>query len=173
MMTGPLRKAILRYKYEDVRRWADIFGRVLAGYLDENEAAFKRFDIIAPSPTYVGSGGREWDHTEAIVQVAADESETDWPFQLERPYVIEQVRPTPRFVEQKRWQDRRHLAEGEFRRSLLVPDQDRVSGQSILLIDDVFTDGLRTREVALALQSQGATEVSQVVLARQPYRPKS
>lgn len=56
MMTGRLRGAILRYKYDGVRAWASIFGRVLAGYLDDNAPAFERFDLIVPSPTFIGPG---------------------------------------------------------------------------------------------------------------------
>jgi len=41
-----------------------------------------------------------------------------------------------------------------------------VQSASILVFDDVFTDGLKTREVARALLAAGARDVSQVILAR-------
>lgn len=70
----------------------------------------------------------------------------------------------------KRWKERRAIAEGPLRAALDVPDEDLVSGQRVLVFDDVFTDGLRAREVALRLMEAGAREVSQVVLARQPFK---
>ena len=39
-----------------------------------------------------------------------------------------------------------------------------------LVVDDVFTEGFTIREVAKALIDRGAVEVSEVVLARQPFR---
>ena len=42
-------------------------------------------------------------------------------------------------------------------------------GKRILVYDDVYTEGLTLREVARSLRDAGAVEVSEVVLARQPY----
>jgi predicted amidophosphoribosyltransferase len=46
-----------------------------------------------------------------------------------------------------------------------------VEGRSVLVYDDVFTEGFKIREVGRALLQAGATEVSEVVLARQPRPP--
>jgi predicted amidophosphoribosyltransferase len=152
MMTGALREAIIAYKYKGMRAWASIFGRVLAGYLDDNVGAFERVDLIVPSPTFIGEGAtRNWDHTDAITRTAADEAEREWPFDLDTPHVIVQVATTDRFVG-KTWKERQKIAEGPLRAALTVPDPGLVRDRSILVFDDVFTDGLR------------------VVLARQPYR---
>lgn len=52
------------------------------------------------------------------------------------------------------------------RQAVQVPHPSRVQSASILVFDDVFTDGLKTREVARALLAAGARDVSQVILAR-------
>lgn len=52
------------------------------------------------------------------------------------------------------------------RQVVQVPHPSRVQSASILVFDDVFTDGLKTREVARALLAAGARDVSQVILAR-------
>lgn len=81
--------------------------------------------------------------------------------------------PTDRFASKgsvKPWQERKRIAEGPLRKSLRVPDPSRVVGRRILVFDDVFTEGFTIREVAKALIDNGAEEVSEVVLARQPFR---
>jgi predicted amidophosphoribosyltransferase len=70
MRTGPLRRAIDRYKVEEKRAWAAIFARVLLGYLDAHRAVFRRYDLIIPSPTWVGEGGRKFDHTGLVIEKA-------------------------------------------------------------------------------------------------------
>ena len=50
-----------------------------------------------------------------------------------------------------------------------MPVARRVKGKRVLVFDDVFTEGFTIREVARALRAAGAVEVSEVVLARQPY----
>jgi predicted amidophosphoribosyltransferase len=51
----------------------------------------------------------------------------------------------------------------------VVPDPARVAGERVLVFDDVYTEGLTILEVARALRLAGAAEVSQIVLARQPW----
>ena len=38
------------------------------------------------------------------------------------------------------------------------------------MFDDVFTEGFTIREVARALRLAGAVEVSEIVLAREPWK---
>ncbi len=69
-----------------------------------------------------------------------------------------------------RYQERKANAETNVRPALQVPDVGRVAGKAIVVVDDVFTDGLTLREVARALRSAGARAVYGVALARQTYR---
>jgi DNA protecting protein DprA len=73
MRSGPLRRAIDRYKVHGRWGWALIFGRVLAGFLDREAETFGRFDLIVASPTYVGTGGRAFNHTRLVLEHAAPE----------------------------------------------------------------------------------------------------
>jgi adenine/guanine phosphoribosyltransferase-like PRPP-binding protein len=43
-----------------------------------------------------------------------------------------------------------------------------VKGKRVLVFDDVHTEGLTLRELALALRQAGAAEVSEIVLVGQP-----
>lgn len=161
--TGPLKAAISRYKYEDKYGWARIFGRVLVGYLNANDD-FDQFGLIIPSPTYVGAGGRSWDHTELVIERAAVEG-PQWPFATG---VLTKTSSTTPFVGLT-FRGRARVAEDELRPALSVLRPELVNNQHVLVYDDVFTGGLTLREVAFKLRAAGAASVSGIVLARQPY----
>lgn len=111
MRTGSLRRAIDRYKVEGRRAWAAIFGRVLLGYLNAHDVAFQRYDLIIPSPTWVGKGGRAFDHTELVIKRAITEDDGTWPFQTR---VIPEDRgdyPVPREDLEEALRDRRTRVE--------------------------------------------------------------
>jgi predicted amidophosphoribosyltransferase len=75
MRTGPLEAKINRYKYEAKTGWARIFGRVLAGFLESERSTFGWFNLIISSPTFVGEGGRTFDHTQRVLYFAGSEGE--------------------------------------------------------------------------------------------------
>jgi predicted amidophosphoribosyltransferase len=165
MRTGPLRRAIDRYKVEGRQAWAAIFGRVLLGYLNANDAVFQRYDLIIPSPTWVGEGGRAFDHTGLVIERAIMEDDGTWPF---RTGVVQKTEATAPF-RGKTWRSRYEIAERELKPALCVPDAEMVRGRRVLVYDDVYTEGLTLRAVASSLRDAGAVEVSEIVLARQPY----
>jgi len=68
------------------------------------------------------------------------------------------------------WKQRKTIAEGPLRAALNVNDAASVAGKRILIVDDVFTEGFTIREVARSLILAGAVEVSEVVLAREPWK---
>lgn len=151
MRTGQMKSAISRYKYDGRYGWAGIFGRILVGFLNEWAPDFDGFDAIIPSPTFVGEGGRGFDHIERIVQAAQIEEPLKWPFEFG---IVEKTAPTERFVG-KSWRERKEIAEGPLRAALRVPHESRVEGRSFLVVDDVFTEGFTIREVARGLRLAG------------------
>jgi predicted amidophosphoribosyltransferase len=167
-----LERAIKAYKFEDRKKWAVIFARVLVGFLDEESATFKPFDLIVASPTYVSIDGvsRTWDHTRRVLSEAFSECHGRWPFDVgEHPAaIIKTAATTP--MTNKNWKQRHEIAQSELREALDVPDPDRTRGKTILVYDDVFTDGHTLNEVARCLKLKGeASQVCGVTLARQPY----
>jgi predicted amidophosphoribosyltransferase len=153
MRTGQMRTAIDRYKYGHKRGWAAIFGRILVGFLNERQDVFGPFHIITPSPAYVGTGAlRPFDHIRQIVEAAEVEEPIAWPFTYG-----------------SNWKQRRGIAESELRQALRIADASAVAGKRVLVIDDVFTEGFTIPEVAREFTLAGAIEVSEVVLARQPW----
>jgi predicted amidophosphoribosyltransferase len=167
MRSGALQRAIDDYKVPPERPgWSWIFGRVLLGYLNAHAETFSGYGLIIPSPTFTGEGGRPFDHTAAVIQRAMKEDKGGaWPFALD---VIQKTRATTPF-RGRAWPQRYTIATGELREALIVPDHARVAGERVLVFDDVYTEGLTILEVARALRLAGAAEVSQIVLARQPW----
>jgi predicted amidophosphoribosyltransferase len=165
---GPLTEALTRYKYRGRTGWAMIFGRVLAGFLDERVETFSAFDLIIASPTFVGPGGRDFDHTSMVLAEAARLDERGLPFVIDDPVIVKTA-PTKRLVECETWQERRQVCENEVLPALQVPDPSRLEGRHILVYDDVFTDGLNLNVVASVLRHHGASRVCGVTLARQPW----
>lgn len=168
MKTGAIERAIWRYKYEGAWGWKIIFGRLVVGFLDDTVQNFESFDLIIPSPTYVEEGGRrEWDHTGAVIESAA-QLNSSWPFHASDPQLVIKTADTPTMAK-KGFSDRRYIAEHQLRDALKVTDPGLVAGKRILVFDDVFTIGLTLREVARVLRVAGALEVCGLTLARQPW----
>lgn len=164
MRSGRLKDVIGRYKYQDRTGWASIFGRVLVGYLEQHMQP-DSWDVIIPMPTYVGVGGRSWDHIARIVEHAEIEG-PEWPFDRA---VMRKTKATPRLVDQPDFRSRALVAEQQFGPALEVIAPRVVADKDVLVFDDVFTSGLTLREVARALRVAGAKTVGGVVLARQPF----
>jgi predicted amidophosphoribosyltransferase len=169
MRSGVLERIGNRYKFDEVRAWALILGRILVGFLDENREVFEDFDLIIPSPSFTGEGAaRHWDHTRELVQMANDAANGRWPFHLDPPAIVKES--LVQAFKGKGWAQRREIAEGELRKALRVPDPKLVRGRSVLVYDDIFTDGFTLREIARALRGAGARRVCGVSLMRAPFR---
>jgi len=134
--------------------------------LKADVGVFEDYDLIIPSPTYVGEGGRDSDHTGDIIERAKVEGR-QWPFRTD---VMEKTRATPRLAKQTSFMQRAHVAETQIGPALRVTRPGLVDGASVLVFDDVFTGGLTLRETAFKLRAAGAVQVSGIVLARQPFR---
>ena len=168
MRRGPVLNAINAYKDGRHREWATIFGRILIGFLEEKRNVFGGFDLIVATPTWTGEGGRPFDHTRDVLRAAEAEAPGDWPFDLQEPPAIALTGPTPRF-KLLDYRERVAAARGPYRSRLRVSDPGRVRARSVLVYDDVFTNGLVLNEVARALIGAGADTVAGVTLSRQPW----
>jgi predicted amidophosphoribosyltransferase len=165
MRSGRLKSVISEYKYDGVKGWAWILGRILVGYLETNARVFGTYELIVGMPTYVGRGARSWDHVGLILERAEIEG-PEWPFHRD---LLAKTKATPTMVGLKTFRKRAQMAESELRPALEVTAPELVSGRDVLVFDDVFTGGLSMREVAYKLKQAGATSVAGLVLARQPY----
>jgi len=172
MRSGQLENAISALKFHDRKGWALIFGRILVGFLSEQAPSFEDFDLIVASPTFIGPGGRTFDHTRMVIEQASAESPPgiNWPFDLDEPPALVKTGLTDSLTG-KGYQQRREIAEEQLRAVLRIPNPARTEGKRILVYDDVFTDGRTLNEVARALRLQGnAKSVCGVTLCRQPWK---
>lgn len=171
MRSGPLQEAISDYKYEGVKAWAQIFARVLVGFLDSERDTFRRFQLIVASPSFITQDGtsRNWDHTKEVIRLAYEFSEERWPFDIQDPAAIIKSKKTTPMVQARTWKGRHDIAQTELRDALKIPKPSRIKGKRVLVYDDVFTDGQTLNEVARRLRLEGATEVCGVTLARQRF----
>jgi predicted amidophosphoribosyltransferase len=152
---------------------AVIFGRVLIGFLTQEQDIFRTFDLIVASPTYVGVGARAWDHTRRVLKRAHELSDGTWPFDVEEQAAIIETAATERLT-RKSWTQRHAITTGPLRAALTIPQPARTCGKRVLVYDDVFTDGQTLNEVARCLRvAGGAAAVCGVTLWRQPYPRKA
>ena len=163
---GALRHALLRYKYKRELWFSSVFARNIATHLEEHAAWFEEFDLITGVPAYTGPGARrDWDPVGTVLADLGPLIEPAWQVAAGVVSKSAETRPMQRLG----WSDRRALAAGELRRSLVVERPDQVAGARLLVLDDVMTDGCTLREVARVLRKAGAAEVAGLVLARLPW----
>jgi predicted amidophosphoribosyltransferase len=166
---GPLRQVINAYKYHGTRSWSVVLGRLLLAWLEETMATDPPGLIVA-NPGFVGPGGQEFAHAEAVLAAAADADRSQrWPFDTSSPAAIIKTRATLKSADAQAWSKR---ATGyELRTALKMPDPSRTAGKLILIYDDVCTTGTQLNAVADCLLGEGhAARVEGVVLARAAWR---
>jgi predicted amidophosphoribosyltransferase len=154
--------AVYRFKYGEERDLAEVLGRILVGFLEDNREELAGYDLITTGAIYVGPRAhRLWDYLQVIVE-AAQRDGPGWPF---APGLIAKSGPTGRFLGISA-AERRRIAEGELRAALSVPEPERVAGRRVLVFDDVYSEGFSLREMARVLLDAGAAEVAGLVFAR-------
>jgi predicted amidophosphoribosyltransferase len=174
--TAPLTRALREYKYDGVRSWRLVFGRLLLGWLEDHPGWAGRNDLILPNPSY--RRREPYRHVESILQAAVDEDEIPvdrpgpragqlWPI---HPRGLLKIRPTPRSAggsyAAKREAARAHADAVRLRLGM----REQMVGARVLLVDDVFTTGAQLDAVGRKLQqSWGVARVDALVIARHPW----
>ncbi len=167
--SGPLRSAIIKYKYGGARGMSAVFGRMLVAWLDATITA-DRPGLIVANPGFTGPGGQEFAHAEAVLAAAAEaDSGGDWPFDSASAAAIIKTAPTMKSADAQAWFKR--ASGNELRAALQVTDRSRTAGKFVLIYDDICTTGTQLDAVAGCLLDEGgAARVEAVVLARAPWR---
>lgn len=152
---GSVRKAILRYKFQGAKVYADAFGTLLASTIYEQLDG--KYDLISWVPLDPArKRGRGYDQAELLAKQAAK--------QLRRECV--------RVLRKKRGvQPQSATGSPERRRANIagaysVVDPRRIEGKRILLVDDIVTSGSTLSECAKTLLLAGAEDVLCATLAR-------
>jgi predicted amidophosphoribosyltransferase len=171
-LSGPLRKAVLRYKYDGAWGWSLIFSRLVVAWLDRNALA-EPPDLIVANPTFVATGSPRLGHIERVLDAAASEDVLGrWPFDIGDPPAIVKTAATEKSA--KNTAPAKRATAAALRQVLSIPDRSRIEGRRVLIYDDVCTTGSQLDTVAACLaEDGGAASVDALVLARAPWRPRS
>lgn len=156
--------ALHRYKGAGRRGWARIFARLLLARLEEIGEPARAYDLLVPCPTFVGHGGRGFDHTGLVLEWARRQAPGRWPIELD---LIGRTRPVPALKLSRGWRSRLTVARTQLRVALTVSAPELVRGRAVLIYDDVMTTGATAGEVGRVLREAGATRTGAIVLARQ------
>lgn len=147
--TGTLREAVHQLKFKGVRRLAGPLGRLLA-QTDLPEA-----DVMLPVPLDTQKL-RERGFNQSLLLALAISRETNIPV---RTGLLMKIKKTPTQVGLRGRERRANL-----KRAFGV--SEKLSGEKILLIDDVMTTGATARQCAKTLLKAGASKVSIATIAR-------
>jgi len=152
-LEGPLRKAIHRFKYDNVRDLAAPLGGLLGDYL---ERELLPAEVIVPVPLHP-KRLRERGYNQSALLARQLGEQTGLPV-LEGSLL--RMRETASQVELSA-QERKENVRGAF-----ACVDERLAGKRVLLIDDVCTTGATLEACSIALAQRGPRSVWALVLAR-------
>ena len=151
---GVVRQALLQYKFRGVPARGRVFGRLIAGELQQREKT--EFDILSWVPLSPKRERRRgYDQARILAESAGE------VLGMRAEPVLRKVRNAP---------PQSHLRTKEARRANIsgcyaVLDPNRVAGKRVLLIDDIVTTGATVSECARMLMLAGAESVSAAAVA--------
>jgi ComF family protein len=152
--TGPLKRALQRFKYTPDVSLAPTLSRVLADNCPFDTSAY---DLVVPVPLHIDR--LRWrGFNQAWLLARSLARERGW---ASDPFALERVRATDPQVELDDAARRRNV-----RAAFRVPDPRRVRDRRILLVDDVCTTGATADECSRTLLKAGARHIDVLVLAR-------
>lgn len=159
--TGPLREAILRFKFHGALELGAVLGNLLATRC--RAVPFPHpIDAVIPIPL----------HPHRLLQRGYNQTQ-----ELARPvaatlnapvahHLLERSLSTPHQTGLSREERKRNL-----RGAFIVPEPDAVYGRHVLLVDDIMTTGVTIATATRTLLSAGAASCHVAVVARTPERP--
>lgn len=154
---GELRELVHLLKYEQVLPAANALGEMLAAAIVKLELADPV--LVVPVPLH-SSKNRQRGFNQAEMIARAALKRMPESFALESK-VLTRVRPTVSQIGLTRPQRRENMR-GAFK----VVHPNKVSGRSVLLVDDVLTTGTTASECARVLRKAGAEKVWVATVAR-------
>ena len=155
---GQIREALLRYKFQDRRGYAPVFGGFMAKCLDENGISCDSITWAPLSRRRLRSRG--YDQAGLLAATVAER--TGLPCQV----LLEKTKHTRPQSGLKRREARRENAAGAYR----AVNTENIAGKRILLVDDIVTTGETLMECARVLKAAGARSVTAVTAARRRDR---
>ncbi|MGI2336175.1 MAG: ComF family protein [Dehalogenimonas sp.] len=150
-----IKKAVHQFKYNNLRDLAGPLGAFLAEYLKNNDI---QGEALVPVPLHK-SRLRERGYNQSELLALMIHRLTDTPVFLD---TLKKTRPTPSQAESPSVDVRRRSVVGAFQCY-----NNKLTGRSVILIDDVATSGATLNACAQVLVAAGARRVVALTLARE------
>jgi ComF family protein len=161
---GQLRSLVHLLKYDGMQPVAGRLGTLLADSLEPFAASWPGQMLVLPVPMHpIKQRQRGYNHAELLARAAISEMRRrrpQWQLHLETG-LLKRVRVTVSQAGLTTHQRRQNL-----RGAFFAPRPDRLDGQHVLLIDDIYTTGATARSCSRVLRNAGAASVRVVTVAR-------
>ena len=153
---GPVRDAILNYKYKNRLENSLFFAHILIGKAYQFKDKHK-IDFISPVPTHkFRLIKRGYDHISLLVY-QMNKLGLNLPL-----FQFEKKKSTPPLWGKTK-SERKAIVSGSY----AVKSKSMLKGKNILLIDDIMTTGATINECAVVLKKAGANSVFGLTIARE------
>jgi ComF family protein len=152
---GIVKKAVHQFKYNNLRDLAGPLGGFMAEYLKNNDL---QADALIPVPLHK-SRLRERAYNQSELLALMIHRLTDTPVFVD---TLKKIRPTPPQAESASVDIRRRAVVDAFQCY-----NSKLTGRSVILIDDVATSGATLSACARVLAAAGAGRVTALTLARE------
>lgn len=152
---GWLREILHRFKYHGKLGLGRVLSRILA---DHYPSDLDDIDLIVAVPLHISKlRTREFNQSIVMAKDLAKRLKISF-----NPFALKKVNDTRPQYEMGNETERRRNVRGAF----AVKDIGRVSGKSVLVLDDVFTTGSTLNECARVLLKSGVRKVQALTLMR-------
>jgi ComF family protein len=149
---SPLKSALKRFKYDRDVSLAPVLGSLL---VDHAPLVADDYDVLVPVPLHDGRlRWRGFNQALLLARALGKRSRVD-------PFALRRKRATTSQVGLSEAERGRNV-----RDAFVVDCPERVSGLSVLLVDDVYTTGATAESCAATLLDAGVSRVDVLVLAR-------
>jgi ComF family protein len=154
---GIIRRAVLEFKYRNLRSIAACLSQYMAGYFVEHELAA---DVLVPVPMHEKRlNSRGYNQSELLARQISEVISV--PVRADLIKRVRDNKPQVRTTSaEERWSNMRDA---------FTCVSNEVSGKDIVIIDDVCTSGATLEACAAAVKAKGANKVSGFTLAREIY----
>ncbi len=154
---GIIRRAVLEFKYRNLRSIAACLSQYMADYFVEHEMAA---DFLMPVPMHEKRLKRRGYNQSELLAGQISEM-VSVPLRADLVKRVKDNKPQVRTsCADERWSNMRDA---------FTCTSSEVSGKDIIIIDDVCTSGATLEACAAAIKSMGANKISGFTLAREIY----
>lgn len=154
---GPLKVCIKNFKYQGRINLLKEFEELVHDFSRKNNVSPDEFDLIVPVPLHPAKRFRRgYNQSELISKVLSKE--------FSRPVFSRALLKTKNTLPQTGLSKK--MRKQNLKNSFVACDKARLSGKSILLVDDIMTTGTTLEACAKELKRAGAKRVSGFTLAR-------